>query len=600
MTNLERLQTELGRLGYQGMVVPSTDEYLSEFAPPSARRLEWATNFRGSTGLAVVLQAGAALFLDGRYKVQGEVDCTDLPIDVLDADEVTRQAWLGRHLKIGDRLAVDTRLQSQPDIQRITQAAASRGIEVHELHETNPIDRLWGSARPTSISSKIFDYSPHYAGVAADEKCRQVKELMAAAGMECQLVADPEDVAWLLNIRTNDSEKLTPSGWHVVPVPMCRALIEASGEVIWFVDRSRLEAPLAKRIESAVRVVEPSQFERFLTERCRGKIVGANLARTPFQFAEIVARVGTLRDDNSLVHRRWRKHPNEVERAREGHFVDGQAVIRFLAWLQRTVLRHRVTEIEAGDKLTEFRGELAEYRGLSMPLMSASGVSGSLPHYIPSQHSNRTLNDHPIYWMDSGAQYYGCSTDNTVCFAVSRPQPRHVRAHTLVVKGLIALSEARFPVGTLSSQLDALARQPLWQAGMDYDHGTSHGVGNFMNIHEGPMITKRPNHPWVAPLDAGMILSNEPAFYAPGDFGVRVESHLATVESQYAGYLEFETISRLPIDPQLMDASLLTRSERHWLALYHGKIAQGYQGRFDPQTAQWLQALVDAYVAMDQ
>jgi Xaa-Pro aminopeptidase len=221
-----------------------------------------------------------------------------------------------------------------------------------------------------------------------------------------------------------------------------------------------------------------------------------------------------------------------------------------------------------------------------------------MPHYVPSDFSNRKLNDHPIYWMDSGGQYYGCSTDNTVCLAVGRPEARHVRAHTLVVKGYVALTLARFPRGTMSTQLDSFARQFLWQEGMDYRCGTGHGVGNFMNIHEGPHIVKEIDRPMVAPIEAGMIITNEPGYYVDGDFGIRVESHMVAVESKYEGFLEFETLSRLPIDPKLVDGSLLTGVEKRWLAEYHVAIANGYNGCFDEETTKWLQEIVDSYVAM--
>jgi Xaa-Pro aminopeptidase len=308
--------------------------------------------------------------------------------------------------------------------------------------------------------------------------------------------------------------------------------------------------------------------------------------------------LGTLRDDPIVARRRWQKHPSEVESVREGHFRDGQAVIRFLCWLDQVVRQDSVTELQAAQKLSSLRNEIPDYRGPSMPLMSASGANGAMAHYVPSERSNRRLNDHPIYWMDSGGQYLGCSTDNTVCLAVGEPEARHVKAHTLVVKGFIALTRARFPVGTSSAHLDTLARQPLWQQGMDYGHGTGHGVGNFMNIHEGPLLTKRADHPLVGELMPGMIVTNEPGFYAAGDFGIRIESHMVVVPSSFPGFLEFETVSRLPIDPRLIDATLLTDAEKQWLEAYHICVRDTFVGCFDAQTTRWLANIVDAYIAM--
>jgi Xaa-Pro aminopeptidase len=219
---------------------------------------------------------------------------------------------------------------------------------------------------------------------------------------------------------------------------------------------------------------------------------------------------------------------------------------------------------------------------------------------VASPASNRVLNEHPIFWMDTGGQYSGCSTDNTVCFAIGSPEPRHVEAHTLVVKGWIALARAQFPDGIHSTQLDTFARQFLWRHGKDYGHGTGHGVGNFMNIHEGPYLRKEIDHPLVAQMSAGMIVSNEPGYYAPGDFGVRVESHLLTIRSRHEGFLEFETLSKLPIDPRLIDAALLDASETAWLADYHKELVAAYQGRLEPAVLAWLGGIAEAFVAFHE
>jgi Xaa-Pro aminopeptidase len=599
ISNLRRLQERLCIMGYQGLMVPSADEYLSEFAQPFARRLGWVTGFRGSTGLAIVLHDRAALFLDGRYRLQGVRDTEGSSLEVLDGSEASRQAWLIRHMRSKQCLGLDTRLHSYPEVESVMSFAARQGIRIVDV-KRNPIDELWGVDQPPEPESTVFDYPPHYAGLTSTAKCAQLRAWLSSTGADCQLVADPEDVAWLLNVRTHDSHYTSPDAWHIVPIPLSRVLIGATGKVLWFIESFRLDAALLSRLAGEIEVLEPTRFESCLEERARGKLVCANLRRTPHRFASLVARVGTLRDDKMLAHWRWKKHPNEIDRAREGHFLDGQAVIRFLAWVQRTVGDGIVTELDASRKLIEFRNELSEYKGMSMPLMSASGPSGSMAHYVPSEQSNRRLNDHPIYWMDSGAQYLGCSTDNTVCIAVGRPEARHIHAHTLVVKGYIALATAKFPAGISSTQVDSFARQYLWQEGLDYAHGTGHGVGNFMNIHEGPAIRKDSNFPTVAALESGMIVANEPAYYSDGDFGIRVESHMVTVQSKYEGFLEFETVSRLPIDSRLMDESLLTSKERKWLAEYHVWIANGYKGCFDEATEGWLQKIVDSYISMNR
>jgi Xaa-Pro aminopeptidase len=488
-------------------------------------------------------------------------------------------------------------LQSYIDAERSLEFAKQQEFQVVELTK-NPIDDLWAAERPSATSSQILDYPIQFAGVATTEKCTRVRDWLATHGVDGHLLADPEDVAWLLNVRTDDCQRSTPAGWHIVPIPLTRALVGVKGDVLWFVQRSRLEPALAHRLEGIVQFVEPDLFESVLKERAKGSVMSADLRRTPHRFAAIAKIEGTLRDDPMVSHWRWKKHPSEIDGASAGHYQDGQAVIRFMAWVQKAVLQRTVTEMEAARKLKELRSESPTYKGMSMPLMSASGASGAMAHYVPSEDSNRRLNDHPIYWMDSGGQYHGCSTDNTVCIAVGEPEAGHIRAHTLVLKGFIALTLARFPTGTPSVQLDTLARQYLWQEGKDYGHGTGHGVGNFMNVHEGPLISKNIDHPWMVPMEAGMIVSNEPAYYVEGEFGIRIESHMVTVQSNHKGFLEFETLSRLPIDPRLIDASLLTDTEKRWLFGYHQRITEEYAGHFDEDTISWLQGIVDAYASM--
>lgn len=597
MSNLDILQLRLQALDFHGILIPSTDEYLSEWTAPHSRRLQWATGFRGSVGLAIAVRARAALFVDSRYTLEARQQVVPNTIEVLAASDESRFSWLANNMAPSERLAIDPRLQSHGEIERWLSFARARGISVIPL-QTNPIDELWGVARPPSSSATIYDYATHFAGASAAEKCAQLQEHMAKAGQEVHLLADPEDVAWLLNVRTNDSHTNPSPDRNIVPIPLSRAIVESKGPVRWFTDSGRIEPALAARLRGHVETVPSSSFDSSLESCSKGRVVGCNLMRTPHRYAEIVITAGTLTDDPFVAHRRWVKHPNEIERAREGHYQDGQAVIRLLAWVQSTVKQRSVTELEVSAKLAEFRSELPGYRGISMPPMSASGPSGALPHYVPSEHSNRVLNDHPVYWLDSGGQYHGCSTDNTVCICVSTPEPRHIRAHTLVVKGFIALTRARFPAGLHSTQLDTLARQFLWREGLDYGHATGHGVGNYMNIHEGPVIRKIPGLPLAGPIEAGMIITNEPAYYAPDDFGIRIESHLVTVPSEQSGFLEFETLSRLPIDPRLIEQSLLTYEELSWLVRYHEELIKSYTGCFDETTQTWLQEILESYLAM--
>ncbi len=595
VSHLKLIQEWMRNKELDGVVVPSTDEFLREFTPPATRRLAWATGFTGSTGVAVVARQACALFLDGRYDEQGRVETAGADISVLPPTPQARQEWLAAHLLQGAVLGVDARLQSYPDVKAWLELGAALGVRV-ELLERHPVDDLWPADERPAEDVTYVDYPVRFAGASAAEKCAELRADLRRRGLDGCLVSDPDDVAWLLNVRLHERHLRTGVGeWHVVPSCASTVLLAADGGVTWFVERSRVAEVLAARGDGAPEVVAPSRLPFDLHEWAAGRRIAANLRRTPYALAARIAGGGALVDDDAVARRRWRKNASEVEWARAAHVVDAVAVVRFMAWLAGAVQRRRVTELDAARRLVELREKLPECKGPSMPLLSASGPSGALPHYVPRPHTERVVNEHPIYWMDSGGQYLGGSTDNTLTMAVGTPAPRHVLAHTLVLKGYVALARARFPAGTRSGHLDPLARQFLWAHGMDYGHGTGHGVGSYLNIHEGPAFTKDPLSPLNLPLEEGMILSNEPAYYAPGDFGVRIESHMVVVASQIDGYLEFDTISRLPIDPNLVDFELLSDEERRWLAEYHLAVREALRPSLDGEAAAWLDRLVAAF-----
>jgi len=598
MSNLQTLQDYLGTLGQDGVVIASADEYLSEFAPPCSRRLQWATGFKGSMGAAVVLKDRAALFVDGRYVEQAGRDTAGTAIEIVQGGYSAQCTWLRSNVPCGRSLVLDGRLHPYTELKQLRVFAEEHGIELAVLSR-HPIDDVWRLQRPSPLSSIVHDYPEEFAGAAWYDKCQRIAQRLAESGVHAHLVADPEDVAWLLNIRTNDCESTTPEMNHVVPIPLSRIVVDRQGKVTWFIERQRVGNLLAQR-PVGIEVLHPDSLEKYLFECSAGRVLSANLRRTPYLYATIVEKNGTLRHDASLSEWRWCKHEREIKAARHAHFQDGLAVVRFLAWLKGSISARTISEMDASYKLHEFRQQLPTYKGMSMPYMSASGTNSALAHYSPSRNSNSILNDHPIYWMDSGGHFPGCSTDNTVCIAVRPPDECHIRAHTLVLKGFIALACAKFPANISSTQIDTLARQYLWQEGLDYAHGTGHGVGNFMNIHEGPAIRKDSTFPTVAPMQSNMIVANEPAVYFPANFGVRIECHMLTVPARQPGFLEFEVLSRLPIDPDLVDFASLTSSEKQWLARYHDDVLQGYSGHLDGPTQSWLNRVAEAYRAANQ
>jgi Xaa-Pro aminopeptidase len=595
MRHLRDIQRWLRGTNLVGMVIPSTDEYLSEFAPAANRRLRWATGFRGSTGVAVVLRDAAVLFLDGRYQLQGAGDTDETGIAIESASPETRRAWLKTWVPPGTRLGIDPLLHSATDAAQWQATAAERGFEV-ALLEANPIDRLWVRGRPRPHRPWIVDFPVCYAGESYQRKCAGLSEHIEAAGLHALLVAEPEDVSWLLNVRAAPETLKTRVGdWHVVPSCTSRVLVKRDGRVMWFVDGDRLTPGVLARGVDFLAVAPPDTVAAALRDEAAQGPIGADLRRTPAALAAIIEAHGELRAEDIVARCRWRKHPVEVDGARRAHMMDAVATVRFMAWLTHTVRERSVTELEAAEVLEAFRAEHSEYQGASMPLMSASGPSGAEPHYVPHRSRNRRLNDHPIYWMDSGGQYPSGTTDNTVTLALGDPDARHILVHTLVLQGWIALATTQFPEGTLALHLDPIARQPLWRAGMDYDHGTGHGVGTYLNIHEGPQMGRLPGPTTAVPLEPGMILSNEPAYYAPGDFGVRIESHMVVVASAHPHFLEFDTISRLPIDPRLVDFERLSPPERRWLAGYHRRLVTDLVPLLDSTSATWLRTLAGAF-----
>lgn len=604
MANLDKVQELLARAAHDAVLIPSSDEFLSEYSQPHDRRLPWISGFEGSIGSVIVARDRAAIFVDGRYTEQATRQVDTAAYQICGFGNPARIAWLRDQLGAGATLMADSRLHSEAELHQLIDGARAFGITV--LAEPgNLVDAVWTAGRPAPSRSSVFDYDVLYAGLPREEKFAMARGRLTQQGRELFVVGDPEDVAWLLNIRSSDSQDTldrrdfsNPITSFRVPVPLSRLLLPIEGRALWFVDRRRLDPALIDALSSIVDIHDPAAFDGTLASLAAGRRVAANLRRTTYHHAQIIAANGTIEDDASIVRWRGIKHHNEIEAARKGHRIDSAAVVRFLAWLQDATAQGEVTELQAAQRLTELRAESDLYLGPSMSNLSASGTNSALPHYVPTAETNRVLNEHPVYWIDSGGQYLGCSTDNTVCFAIGTPEPRHILAHTLTVKGWMALGRARFPEGVSSTQLDSLARQFLWQQGMDFGHGTGHGVGNFMNIHEVPHIRREIDHPAVAPLTAGQILSNEPGYYAQGDFGVRVESHIVTVPSRHAGYLEFETISMLPIDPRLIDPALLTPDEAQWLADYHAGLVAGLDGLLDDVAAPWLGAIAEEFAVM--
>lgn len=583
MFKINQLQRWLSDQRLQGIVIPMADEYQNEFVPDAAKRLRRLSGFSGTSGIAIILQDSATLFIDGRYNLQAirEVDPDHFTLHNL-ADESIRY-WINSNLSPHQVIAIDPRLHTLPEIQQFQTWLAEAQCDLHELTE-NPIDTLWLD-RPSVPCSQVNPHPIKQAGISSEDKRNTIGRLLRRDNVQAYLVSAPEELAWLLNIRANDLP--------YVPVCLSYALLRVDGNVTWFVDNRRISTELKPLIDKGVTLLDPDRLEPVLAEQSRGIRVGVNMARTPYYLVKLMATQGEVLDTLVIEIEKARKNAVEIQCAKNAQCKDSIAIIRFLVWLEEAMSKGMVTEIEAAEKITAFRRDSSTLIDISFPPITASGPNAALPHYQCTDKTNRVLNTHPIYLLDSGGHYDGATTDITRTVALSDPTAAQRRAYTLVLKGHIALAMARFPAGTLGIQLDALARQFLWTAGMNYNHATGHGVGSYLHVHEGPAQISQRLVP--CPLEEGMIVSNEPGYYEEGEYGIRIENEMLVKKSGYEGFLEFETLTLAPMDHRLVDIDLLTDAEKGWLMRYQQRIDTTIAPALSYEEQQWLQQRADFF-----
>ncbi len=589
MQNVERLQAWLKQEQLAGLVIFSSDEFQNEYNPPSARRLAWATAFTGSVGQAVVLQDRAALFVDGRYTTQGHQQADADKFEVLSLEPGAVPNWLSKQMKADEVLALDARLHTAAEVSAISQVLESCRASLKEI-SCNPIDALW-EEQPAPEREPVELYELEYAGQSSESKRQALGAELTRAGLSAYMVTAPEELAWLLNVRGSDLP--------ATPVCLSYALMEASGAVHWFIDSGRISSEQAKDLDAGIKIHSPESLTEVLTQLFADSglaPVGVNEARTSWQIHKHLSVLVGVRHFAGLDLRKACKNEVELEGARKAQHIDGIAMIRFLTWMSDALSQGKVSERDVANKVTEFRQASPAFKDISFTPISASGPNAALAHYSVTDESNRLLNDSSIFLLDSGGQYKGGTTDITRTLSLGPVSEFQKQCFTLVLKGHIALAKARFPEGTTGAQIDVLARQYLWQNGLDYAHGTGHGVGSFLSVHEGPAsISKRPI---AAPLRAGMIMSNEPGYYLESEFGIRIENLVIVRESSKEGYLEFETITEVPLDSALIDLSILDEGEKAWLKDYHLAIEQRYQGELDQPERSWLESQMDFYRAL--
>jgi Xaa-Pro aminopeptidase len=576
---LAALRAELRDQGLDGFIVPRADEHLGEYVPASAERLAWLTGFTGSAGLAAVLADKAAVFTDGRYVLQLATQTDPALWEQLHITEDPPPAWLAANAPEGAKIGYDPFLISEEGLGRYTDA----GLAMQPVTR-NPIDAVWTS-RPAPPLSPARPHPLEHAGRSATEKREQVAALLREAKQDAAVLSDPASIAWLLNIRGDDVP--------FTPFALGFALTHADGGTELFMDPAKLPDATREWLGNTVSVAGREALEPALV-RLAGKRVRVDGSGTPVWFAQTLRAAGAVvaaGPDPCLLPKACK---NEVEQqgSRNAHARDAVAVCRFLHFLADTDPIGSETEMSAAAKLLALRQDVDGFRGESFPAISGAGEHGAIIHYRVTEDSNRRIRPDEVYLIDSGAQFPDGTTDvtRTVWTGPGEPPAELREQVTRVLKGHIAIATLAFPQGVGGAHLDAFARRALWQAGLDYDHGTGHGVGSYLSVHEGPVSLSRLARP--VPIAAGMILSNEPGYYLPGHYGIRLENLLLVREATMAGaskpFLQFETLTLAPFDRRLIDPGLLETAELAWLDAYHARVLAEVGPHLERPARDWL------------
>jgi Xaa-Pro aminopeptidase len=581
---LAAFREELARLELTGFVVPRADQHQNEYVPPSEERLAWLTGFTGSAGLAVVLRDQAMLFVDGRYTLQASHQVAASGWTVAPLIEPPPESWLAQALRSGDRLGFDPWLHTSASADKLAAACARVGATLVAV-DSNPIDALW-SDRPRPPLGQVHAHPVRFAGEAVADKLARIASELPALGVEALLISDPHAVAWTFNIRGSDV--------HHTPLPLAYAIVPREGCPTIFIDARKLSPEVSETIAEDGHIADPADLAAHLAmHAARGETIGLDAATAADALRRFVAAAEgkAVQVKDPVTALKAIKNATEIAGARASHLRDGAALARFLAWIDTQAPSAELTEIDAVEALETFRRAGGVLRDISFPTIAGAGPNGAIVHYRVTRASNRRIVPGDLLLIDSGAQYEDGTTDVTRTVATGTPSPEMRDRFTRVLKGHIAIARAVFPDGTTGAQLDTLARRSLWEAGLDYDHGTGHGVGSFLSVHEGPARIAKAG---ASALKRGMILSNEPGYYKAGAYGIRIENLVLVSDAAVAGaeraMNSFETLTLAPIDRRLIDVSMLSGEETAWLDAYHARVRTLLAPQVDDATRAWLEA----------
>jgi Xaa-Pro aminopeptidase len=578
---LAKLRAALKDSKVDGFIVPRSDAHQSEYVPKSEERLAWLTGFTGSAGMCVVLPDIAPLFVDGRYTLQARAQTDPSAFTPVPTAQKSAEDWLAEHAPQDAAIGFDPALHTPESVKRLVKALARTGARLIPL-AANPIDAIW-TDRPQPPVGAVVLHDLSFAGEAAADKIKRVQAVLAKEKLDALVVSDPHGLCWLFNIRGNDIGH--------TPLVIGDAIVPLSGKPSAFIDARKLDNVARATLSELAEIDEPARFDAALESLgADKKRVRLDAASAGERLRLAIERAGGKADVGSdpIALMKAVKNATEIEGSRRAHLRDGVAVTRFLAWFAKEAPKGELTELDAALKLEEFRFETALLKQVSFSTIAGAGPHSALPHYRVTSASNAPITP-GIFLIDSGAQYEDGTTDITRTIAVGPPTEEMRDRFTLVLQGHIAIATAVFPKGVSGARIDAFARRPLWEAGLDFDHGTGHGIGSYLSVHEGPQRLSPLGH---TPLEAGMFLSNEPGYYKEGDFGIRIENLILVEKRQIAGaereMLGFETLSLAPIDATLINSKMLTSNETFWLNAYHARVRAAISPFLDRDTTRWL------------
>lgn len=578
---LAALRAEIKRLGVHGFLVPRADEFMGEYVPARGERLAWITGFTGSAGMAAILENDAVATTDSRYDIQirDQVDAALFERRVTNAGFGLTE-WLRDHMQAGQVVGYDPRLHTPAQIAAMEAALKPKNITLKALGE-NPLDAVW-TDQPDAPADPVEVFPEAIAGRSAQDKRESIGKAIAESGAEAAVITQPDSIAWLLNIRGNDVPH--------TPFALSYAIVHADGAVDWFIDKKKITPAVQAHIGNQVQVKDPATLEASLSALA-GKAVQVDPDRSAIWFRQVLEAAGAkiVPHENPCVLPKACKTKEEQDAIRNAHLRDGVNVTKFLVWLDEEAAKGTLTELDVVEKLEEFRTLDKGFRDTSFDTISGWAAHGAIVHYRATQESNVTITPPGILLLDSGAQYTEGTTDITRTIAIGAPTEEQKKAFTLVLRGHIGIAGTTFPEGARGVDLDVLARRPLWSEGMDYGHGTGHGVGCYLSVHEeGGGLHSRA----MRPFKPGMVVSNEPGYYKEGSFGIRIENLVLVRE---AGKMEggkarlaFETLTLVPIDRRLIKPEMMNDEEITWLNDYHAHVERELSPHLDAREQAWL------------